>query len=255
VLTALVREVSPTIDQCELTHRAREPIDPARAAAEHGQYVAVLAALGCTVRWIPPAPTLPDAVFVEDAAVVVDEVAVITRPGAPSRRPETPSMADALRPYRRLAGIEAPGTLDGGDVLRVGRTVFAGRSRRSNDGGIAQLAAHLAPYDYQVRALEARGCLHLKSAVTEIAEGTLLLNPAWVNPRAFGDLDLVEVDPAEPPAANALRIGAAVVHAAAWPRTRERLERRGVHTIPVDVTELAKAEAGVTCCSVILETH
>jgi dimethylargininase len=252
VRIALVREVSPTIDRCELTHLAREPIDPARAAAEHSRYVSVLEALGCRVQWIPPAPALPDAVFVEDTAVVVDEIAVIARPGAESRRAETASMAGALAAYRVVAAIDPPGTLDGGDVLCVGRAVYVGRSARTNAEGIAQLALHLAPFGYQVRPIETRGCLHLKSAVTEVAEHTLLVNSEWVDPHAFGDLALVEVDPAEAAAANALRIGDAVVHAAAWGRTRARLEQRGIRVLPVDVSELAKAEAGVTCCSVIV---
>ena len=251
---ALVREVSPTIDQCELTHLARTPIDPRRAAAEHRRYVTVLEELGCQVRWIPPEPALPDAVFVEDTAVVVDEVAVMTRPGAASRRPETASMAGVLAAYRRVAAIDAPGTLDGGDVLRVDRVLYVGHSARTNAEGIAQLARHLAPYGYQVRPVETRGCLHLKSAVTEVAQQTLLLNPDWIDAQAFGHLALIEVDPDEPQAANALRIGGVAVHAAAWQRTRARLEQQGIRVVPVDVSELAKAEAGVSCCSVILES-
>lgn len=251
MLIALIREVSPALDRCELTHLAREPIDPAGAAAEHHRYAWLLGELGCDVQWVAAEPALPDAVFVEDTAVVVDEVAVITRPGAPSRRPETESMTTALKRYRPVVTMDAPGTLDGGDVLRVGRTLYVGRSERTNAEGIAALARHLAPYGYAVRPVETHGCLHLKTAVTEIADGTLLCNPAWVDRRAFGDLMLVEVDPAEALAANALRIGAVVVHAAAWPRTRERLEQRGIRTVPIDVSELAKAEAGVTCCSVI----
>jgi dimethylargininase len=254
VLIALVREVSPVIDRCELTHLVREPLDPARATVEHHDYTRTLAALGCDVQWVPAAPALPDGVFVEDTAVVLNEVAVLTRPGAPSRRPETESMAGALAQFRRVVAIEEPGTLDGGDVLRVGRVLYVGRSARTNANGIAQLARHLSPYGYQVRPLETSGCLHLKSAVTEIADGTLLVNPAWVNRPDFGDLSVIEVDSSEPQAANALRIGGAVVYPAAWERTRERLEQRGIRTIPVNVFELAKAEAGVTCCSVIFES-
>jgi dimethylargininase len=254
VLIALVREVSPTIDRCELTHLAREPLDPVRATAEHHRYATVLAELGCSVQWIPAAPALPDAVFVEDTAVVLDEVAVVARPGAPSRRPETDSMAQALTRYRHVVAIEDPGTLDGGDVLCVGRTLFVGRSTRTNAEGIAQLARHLTPHGYDVRPVESHGCLHLKTAVTEVADEALLVNPEWVDRRDFGALCVLEVDPAEPPAANALRVGSAVVHPAAWPRTRERLEERGIRIFPVDISELAKAEAGVTCCSVIFES-
>ena len=248
---ALVREVSPSIDRCELTHLAREPIEPARAAEEHRRYAAALERLGCELRWVAPEPVLPDAVFVEDTAVVVDEIAIVTRPGAPSRRPETASMAAALALYRPLAGIEPPGTMDGGDVLRIGHTIYVGRSARTNNAGIAQLARHLAPFGYVVRPVETRGCLHLKTAVTEVADDTLLANPAWVDRGAFAAHDVLAVDPAEPYAANALRVGDTVVHAAAWRRTRARLEARGIVVVPVEVAELAKAEAGVTCCSVI----
>lgn len=192
--------------------------------------------------------------FVEDTAVVVDEVAVVTRPGAPSRRPETVAVAAALARYRRVLSIEAPGTLDGGDVLRVGRTVYVGISQRTNAEGGDQLAGYLEPHSYVVRPVEVRGCLHLKTAVTEVADRTLLCNPAWIDRTAFGDLTLLEVDPGEPYAANALRIGAAVVHATNFSGTRARLERQGIRVVPIEVSELAKAEAGVTCCSVIFET-
>lgn len=255
VLLALVRDVSPTLDQCELTHLAREPVDPARASVEHHRYAHLLGELGCGVRWVPAAPELPDAVFIEDTAVVVDELAVVTRPGAPSRRPETEAVAAVLHGYRPVVTIQAPGTLDGGDVLRVDRALYVGRSARTNAEGAAQLARHLAPYGYVVCPVETRGCLHLKTAVTEVAEGTLLCNPAWVDRHVFGALTLLEVDPAERYAANALRIGTVVLHAAAWPRTRERLEQCGIRTIPIDVSELAKAEAGVTCCSVIFQAE
>lgn len=250
-LIALVRDVSSTIAHCELTHLAREPIDPDRAAAQHRAYVAALEQLGCELHWLAPEPALPDAVFVEDTAVVVDEVAVVTRPGAPSRRPETASVAAALAPYRPVATIDAPGTLDGGDVLQLGRTVFVGRSDRTNEAGIAQLARHLGAFGYDVRSVETHGCLHLKSAITEVADGMLLANPAWIAPGVFPG-QVIPVDPAEPYAANALRVEGMVIYAAAWSRTRRRLERCGVRVLPVDVSELAKAEAGVTCCSLIL---
>ncbi|HEX2451553.1 MAG TPA: arginine deiminase family protein [Gemmatimonadales bacterium] len=250
---ALVREVSPTLASCELTHLAREPLDIGRAGNQHRQYTDLLSRLGCEVHWIPEAPELPDAVFVEDTAVVVDEIGVISRPGAESRRPETPTMASVLARFRRIVAIAAPGTLDGGDVLRVGRTIYVGRSERTNADGVAQLERLLAPYGYRVRAVEVHGCLHLKSAVTEVAEGTLLYNPAWVDARAFAGHALLDIDPAEPFAANGLRIGPALVYPEAFPRTRARLEQRGIGIAAVDLSELAKAEGAVTCCSVVFE--
>src|SRR5688572_29484443 len=166
---ALTREVPPSIVHCELTHLARTPIDLARAREEHAAYEAALATLGCEVRRIAPAPELPDSVFVEDAALVLDEVAVLMRPGAASRRDEVGSVAGALAPYRPLLRIDAPGTLDGGDVLRSGRRVYVGQTPRSNAEGCRQLQALLAPYGYDVRAVAVQGCLHLKTAVTEVA--------------------------------------------------------------------------------------
>jgi len=248
---ALTREVSPSLARCELTHLSREPIDLDRARAQHRAYEDVLRSVGCEVRRLPPEPGMPDAVFVEDTAVVLDEIAVMTRPGAVSRRDEVPSVAEALAPHRDLFHIEPPGTLDGGDVLVVGRSVLVGLSSRSNEDGVSQLAAALAPHGYRVRSSTVEACLHLKTAVTRVGPSMVLLNPGWVDARAMGALERVEVDPAEPWAANALEVGAAVLYPAAFPRTRDRLLRRGLEVREVDVSELAKAEGGVTCCSLV----
>ena len=263
MLIALTRSVSPAISMCELTHLARTPIDYARAVAEHDAYEDALRRLGCRVERLPDAPDLPDSVFVEDTAVVVDGVAVIARPGAASRRPEVDAMAAALGPHRRLAFIEGPGTLDGGDVLVTPGRVFVGISGRTNEEGARQLASHLSPFGFEVVPLNVTGCLHLKSAVTLAASrdtwlppsggrSLLLINPAWVDRAAFADFDLIEVDPDEPAAANVLLIGRTVVCAAEHPRTRQRLEARGLVTASVPAAELAKAEGGVTCCCVLV---
>lgn len=251
MLIALTRQVSPSINECELTHLARAPIDLELARAQHESYERYLRDLGCDVQRVSPAPELPDSVFVEDVAVVLDEVAILTRPGVESRRAETIGFADAIRPFRLTCQIEAPGTLDGGDVLRVDRTLFVGRSSRTNPDGIAQLENFAAPFGYSVKPVTVTGCLHLKTAVTEIGDGTLLLNPRWAARELFSEFELIECDPTEPFAANALRIGDRVVHAASWQRTQERMYARDINVIPVDASELAKAEAGVTCCSVV----
>jgi dimethylargininase len=251
VRIALTREVSPAVVRCELTHLPRTPIDAALAVLQHRAYQKVLADLGCRVVTLPPDPDLPDSVFVEDVAVVVDEVAVILRPGAVSRRSEPPAVAAALARYRDLTFIEAPGTVDGGDILQLGRTVYTGRTARSNEAGIGQLVSALAPFGYEVRPVPVRGCLHLKSAVTQVGPDTLLVNHGWVDPGAFRGVDFVEVHPDEPRAANALLVGGAVVYPASHPRTAERLAGRGIEVRAVDVSELEKAEGAVTCCSVI----
>jgi len=249
---AITRAVSPALARCELTHLSREPIDVGRAAAQHAEYERALEALGIEVGRLAADPGLPDSVFVEDTCVVVDELAIITRPGAESRRPETAAVAEAVARHRALRHIEPPGTLDGGDVLRIGRTLFVGRSLRTNDEGIEQLRRILDPLGYQVHAVALHGCLHLKSAVTQVGPRTILVNPAWIDMDAFAGYEQIEVDPAEPFAANALLVGDRVIHPAGYARTRARLESRGVGVVSVDVSELAKAEGGVTCCSLLL---
>jgi dimethylargininase len=254
MLMALTREVSAAFQACELTHLERAPIDLDRARAQHAAYEWALVEAGCTVRRLDSTADMPDAVFVEDIAVVLNEGAVICRPGAESRRAETPGILDALtRHGRPVQHITAPGTLDGGDVLVVGRRVFVGSSTRTNRAGIDQLAGILEPVGYAVHAVPVRGCLHLKSAVTAVAPETLLINREWVPADAFADLSLLDIDPLEPHGANALAVADVVIYPAVFPRTRERLERRGLRVRPVDVDELQKAEGGVTCCSLIFE--
>jgi dimethylargininase len=252
MVIAYTRDVSPTLGDCELTHLAREPLDVAKAAREHAAYEAVLVTLGAEVRRLPAAPELPDAVFVEDTAVVLDDVAVITRPGAVSRRDETATTAAALAAHRSLVRIAEPGTLDGGDVLVIDRRVYVGRSSRTNDAAIAQLDGFLGQRGYTVVPVDFRGCLHLKSCATRVADDLVLLNPEWVRSESFAGCRAVAVAPGEPHAANALRLGQSVIFPAHFPRTRARLEAHGLHVSPVAMTELAKAEAGVTCCSLLL---
>lgn len=251
MLVALTRAVPPSLARCELTHLQRTPIDLALAEAQHARYEQALAALGCEVRRLPPEPDMPDSVFVEDTAVVLDEVAVLTLPGAESRRGETASVAEALRPHRPLLRIEAPGTLDGGDVLVLGRRVLVGLSGRSNAEAVRQLANLLEPFGYSVEGVAVAGCLHLKTAATRVAEGTVLLNPRWVDPSLFHDLERVEVHPDEPMAGNALLVGAGVLYPTAYPRTGERLDRVGIELTQVDAGEVAKAEGALTCCSLL----
>ena len=251
MLIAVTRAISPTFADCELTHRPRDPINVGNAVAEHAMYEQALHSLGATVIRAPAEPALPDAVFVEDAAIVLDELAVITRPGAPSRRPETESLASVLANYRPLQRIQQPGTLDGGDVLRVGRTLYVGLSSRTNRDAIAELETLLSEWDYEVSPVPLSGCLHLKSAVTQVGENLLLINERLVNPGCFGPMDRVTVAPEEPDGANALWISGAVVYPDHHPRTAERLDRAGVRVVPVAGREVAKAEGGVTCCSLV----
>ena len=252
--TAVTREVSPSINRCELTHRTREPIDLDLAREQHRAYEQTLARFGCEIVRLPAEPELPDSVFVEDAAVVLGNIAVITRPGAESRRPETASVADVLRGYRELAFIEEPATLDGGDVLHVGARVYVGLTGRTNEAGAEQLRRLLMPRGYAVTSVPVEGCLHLKSAAALVTACVLLVNPERVDPGAFEGLSFIHVDPSEPDAASALRVGGDVICPAHYPRTLEKLLERRIRVTTVDISELAKAEAGVTCMSLVFAT-
>ncbi len=252
-LRAITREVSPSFPDCELSYHLRQPIDLARARVQHTAYCDALVRLGVEVESLAAAPELPDSVFVEDAAVVVDEVAIITRPGALSRRPETATMAEALAPYRPLQFLTEPATLDGGDVLRIGRDFFVGLSRRTNQAGIKQLAELLRPHGYNVRAIEVKGCLHLKSAASWLGDDRVLVHRPWLEVAPLQGIELIDVDPAEPAAANVLVVGDTIVMPACFPQTHALLEARGYHVQALHVSELQKAEAGVTCCSILLE--
>jgi dimethylargininase len=248
---AVTREISSAIDRCELTHLTRQAIDVEKARAEHRTYEQRLREAGYRLERLSADAGMPDSVFIEDIAVVFDEVAIITRPGAESRRAETAAVAEALRAYRPIRSIDPPGTIDGGDVLTVGTHVFVGESGRTNLSAIAQMESILAPHGYTVLGVAVRGCLHLKSAVTAIADDTLLINRDWAPMERFRGFHLVDVDPAEPCAANALRLHDRVIYPALFPRTRARLDDRGIEVVDVDVGEIAKAEGAVTCCSLV----
>lgn len=248
---AITRQVSSSINQCELTHLARSPINLTLARQQHYAYETALETAGCQLIRLPEEPSLPDSVFVEDTALVLDEIAIITRPGAASRRPEMDSIAAALAPYRKLIEINAPATVDGGDVLRLGKSIYVGLSSRSNQQAVEQLTAALHMYGYQVQPIQVRDCLHLKSAVTQVAEDTLLVNPLWIDPSIFGNWNIVEIDPAEPYAANAVWIDDTLLYPDCYPATLHKLEAAGMKIYAVNVSELIKAEGAVTCCSLI----
>jgi dimethylargininase len=253
MLTAITRAVSPRFNECEVTHVVRTPIDLHLARAQHRQYEQALERLGATVHHLPAEPEMPDSVFVEDTAIVLAEIAVIARPGSPKRRAETRSIEQALTPYRRTVDIAVPGTIDGGDVLRLGKTVYVGLSARTNESGIEQMRSLLHPHGYTIEVVPITSCLHLKSAVTQASADSLLINPDWIEKGRFAGWKLIEVDPDEPAAANILYLPAGAIYPSHFPRTRERLESAGMALTLVNATEVAKAEGSVTCCSLIFE--
>jgi dimethylargininase len=253
MLTAITRAVSPGIVRCELTFVARRPIDLFKARMQHRAYEQLLEGCGARIVSLPAEPDLPDSMFVEDPAVVLDELAIILPLGTESRRAEAASLAEALFKFRNLEYVKLPGLLEGGDVLRIGRNLFVGLSSRTNAEGIRQLAAIVAPHGYEVHAVFVTGCLHLKSAVTSLGRNTLLANRAWFDTAPFVGYHWIDVAPDEPHAANALAVGDTIIFPASFPRTRTRLESTGFHVTPVDISELQKAESGLTCSSLLFE--
>jgi len=253
MLTAITRAVSPGILKCELSFIPRQPIDLEIAREQHRAYEQLLEKVGAQIISLPAEPTLPDSMFVEDPAIVLDEVAVIFPLGTESRRPEAASIAAALEKFRKLAHVTLPGMVEGGDVLRIGRTLYVGLTRRSNAEGVRQLGAILAPYDYSVVPVTVSGSLHLKSAVTYLGNEKLLANRNWFDPRPLSVYQFLDVDPAEPHGANALALSDTVIFPASFPRTRVRIESAGFHVTPLDISELQKAESGLTCSSLIFD--
>lgn len=252
MLNAVTRGVSPQICNCELTYMSRQPIDPEKARQQHRAYEQCLKELGLRIVSLPAEPGLADCVFIEDTAVVTDEVAVITHMGARTRRPEVWLTAETLSGFRPLEFINASdGTLEGGDVMRIGRTFYVGVSTRTNADGIAQLRKILEAYDYQVVPVEVTGCLHLKTACTYLNRNTILANPSWADMSPFRGLDIVETFPAEQWGANSLSVGDSVILPASAPRTADALRERGFNVLTLDISELEKAEAGLTCMSIV----
>ncbi|MFN0085957.1 MAG: dimethylarginine dimethylaminohydrolase family protein [Blastocatellia bacterium] len=250
---ALLHTVSTAIARCELTFIEREPVEHARALAQQEDYCAALRECGARIIMLDANACFPDACFVEDAALVLDELAVIANPGAAARRGETAVIAAELAKYRELAFIESPATMDGGDVLRTGRRLFVGRSGRTNEAAIEALARLLTPIGYEVIPVPVAGTLHLKTACTAIDEETLLVNPRWLSLEPFRGYRLIEVAADEPWAANILRIGATLIAQAGFPKTLERIRPHCEQIRLVDISEFRKAEAGLTCLSILFD--
>lgn len=252
---AITRAVGPALAECELTFQDREPIDLDEAAIQHVAYCDALRQAGFSVEVLPAADQLPDAVFVEDTAVVLAELAVITRPGSATRRKEVATVAAALARHRTLVSIEAPGTLDGGDVLTIGRQICVGLSSRTNEEGFRQFSRAVEPHGYQTVSVNVVGCLHLKTAVTALDAETLLVSPSYLDAKQLCGFRHIQVAESEPAAANCLVLGGVVHLSARWNRTRDLLDRRGFMTRALRITEFEKAEAGLTCLSLVFQAE
>ncbi|HEX4924301.1 MAG TPA: arginine deiminase family protein [Bdellovibrionales bacterium] len=251
-MQAILRPPDTSLSQCELSFIERAPIDFERALAEHSAYAAALERNGVRVTMLPRLEGAPDSVFIEDTAVFLKECAILARPGAASREAETASVRPRLAAARATVyEIEAPGRLDGGDVLMTDSNVYVGISSRTNAEGFEQFARIAVRYGYRPLAIEVRGCLHLKTGLTYLGDGTYLNQPAWVDPSAVGARRVIEVADGEPFGANTLRLAGRLLYPAEHPRTAARLRAAGYEVVTTPLRELAKAEAGVTCLSLL----
>lgn len=248
----LVRKPDASIARCELTHLEREQIDFNLLLKQHDQYVSCLRKAGIKVEFLPELPLSGDGVFVEDTALVLDEVAVICHPGADSRKNETDSVQLALSKYRKvIKKINGAATVDGGDLLKINRKIYVGQSTRTNAAAHEQLKSFLSQYGYEVITVPVSKCLHLKTGVCFLGNNTVLLNPAWINPDTFKGMTIIEVDDSEPFGANAILLDDLIIHNSAFPLTQKRIKNEGFRVESLSITELAKAEAGLTCISLI----
>lgn len=253
MLHALTRLPSPALPDCELTHIDRQPIDLVRAEVQHAAYRAALLEAGAEVHVLAPLGDYPDSCFVEDTAVILPELVVRTRPGALSRQGEVALIAPELPADRPHITIAAPGTLDGGDVLVAGKDIFVGLTARSNAEAVAQLAEAAGRFGYRVVGVPLAGALHLKTAASALPDGRILVNPAWLDPAIFGRPWLASAA-GEPFAANSLTLGDTLFHAAGA-ATSALLAAAGFRVVELDISEFAKAEAGLTCLSLVYETR
>ena len=253
MLTAIIRAVSSALAECELSFIERIPINMDKAREQHHAYEAALASLGARVVSLPEEPELPDSMFVEDPAIVLEEIAVVFPLGTETRRREAASLAKAIAEFRKLEYVTLPGTVEGGDILQIGRKLFVGLTARTNEEGIRQLRTIVAPYGYEVITVPVTGCLHLKSAVTHLGKSVLLANRAWFDAAPLAGYEWIDVDPSEPHAGNALALNGSVLFPASFPLTLARIEAKGFRVLPIDIAELQKAESGLTCSSLIFD--
>lgn len=251
MLLAMTHLPSPKLQECELTFVQSEPISLEKATLQHAAYCAMLERCGAKVMVLDENLACPDSVFVEDPIIVFDEVAVLTSMGVESRRAESASMERVFSKYRNVERIVLPAQIEGGDVLKVGKKIFVGESPRTNRDGIAALEAIIKPFGYEVISVSVTGCLHLKTGVTALDDQTVLINSNWLDADAFHGFTKVEVPENEPFGANVLKIGEILCMNEAFPESISLVKSLGYKVETVNISEFVKAEAGLTCMSVL----
>ena len=252
MITALVRQPASSLNDCKVTHIDRVPINLGSAFEQFERYCQVLEHLGVHIERLPSLEAFPDSVFIEDNAIVLNELAVLSSMGSFSRQGEPSLLRPVLSPYRRIVDISLPATIEGGDVFCIGKTLFVGLSSRTNQGGAESLRAITEPLGYTVVFVPIAACLHLKTACTPLDDETLLINPSWIDSEVLKPFRLIPIAPEEPFGANVLRVPQGILAHASCPRTVDLMRNKGYIVKAVDISEFSKAEAGVTCLSLLI---
>jgi len=250
-LLAITHVPSPLLERGERTYVDDAPVDHPLALRQHAAYCDALRSCGADVVTLDANRDLPDSVFVEDTAIVLDEIAVMMSMGAASRRAEPSAIEAVLTRYRPIDRVRLPATIDGGDVVRAGKTLFVGVSPRTNAAGVDALREAVRAYGYVVVGVPVLKCLHLKTACSALPDGRLLVNREWIDVAPLSPAQLVDVPENEPWSGDVLVIGERIIASDAFPETARLLARRGFEVVPVAVSEFAKVEGGVTCLSLL----
>ena len=252
-MIALTHKISPNFQQCEVSHIDRSPIDNELAVRQHQNYCNVLHSAGLEVKELSVSLNYPDSTFIEDTAIVLDEIAILAYMGVKSRRGEVINIEPELAKYRPLKYIQFPATLEGGDVLQMNKQIFVGLSSRTNQAGFKRIKEILSPLGYQVIQISVKGCLHLKSACTMIDHDTLLVNSNWLDMKPLSHFRKINIAEEEPYAANCLSLNDTVYLPEGFPRTSGILAQYGYTVETIEISELQKAEGGLTCSSIIFK--
>jgi dimethylargininase len=250
-MLALTHLPSPNMADCLRMNADGPAIDHKVALRQHAEYRDLLTRCGATVHTLETNSCFPDCVFIEDTAIVLDELAILCSMGHPARRGEPAGVEPQLRRHRDVRRIQLPATIDGGDVLRVGRRLLVGISNRTNAAGAEALSDIVRRFGYHVEPVAVNGCLHLKTACTALPDGRLLVNQAWLDAKALGRREIIPVAPDEPDAANVALVGNVVCTTAAHPQTADRIRDLGFRVETVNLSEFAKADGCATCLSLL----
>lgn len=245
---AIVRGVPDSYSRCERPPSLCDPIDVHLARKQHRAYCEALARLGLEVIDIPPDETFPDCCFVEDAAVIAGPTAIITRMGAASRRGEEVRVREVLETRMTVREVRPPATVDGGDVLVIGRNIYVGVGGRTNEAAVQEVAALVDP-GYRVLAMPFEGVLHLKSACTYVGGGYMLIRPGHFDPGVLGEYGFIEVTEEEAYAANCLSVNGSVLISSGYPQVKRAIQAKGFETLELEMSEFRKGQGSLTCLS------